>query len=125
MRRRTLTMIVVVCIATGMTFPLRAQNPTRLTRATRATAGATAMSGLAPTDAERSPSGQYSSADLENLRAQLVKLSNTVEQFAALAPPDLVDLDSLHQAQSQIQQMPYQTLNTLRQGLSPSKINAR
>ncbi len=48
-----------------------------------------------------------------------------MEQFATLAPPGLVDSDSLQQAKTQIQQMPYQSLNALRRGLSPSGIKSR
>lgn len=67
----------------------------------------------------------YSSADVEELRTQLLGLADTVQQFAALAPSDLVDLDSLENAKAQIQEMPYAQLNTLRQGISPSKIGSR
>jgi len=117
-----MTITVLVCLAAGLTQPLRAQNPRRISR-TSARAGSAA--GLAPTTAETNPSGQYSTPDLDDLRAQLLKLGDTIEQFSTLAPPDSVDLDSLHQAESQIKQMPYQQLNLLRAGLSPSKINSR
>jgi len=117
-----LTITAVVCLAAGLTQPLQAQNPKRISRTSGPAGGA---AGLVPTQAETNPSGQYSAQDLEDLRALLLKLGDTVEQFAILAPPDSVDLDSLHQAESQIRQMPYQQLNALRKGLSPSKINSR
>jgi hypothetical protein len=81
--------------------------------------------GLAPEGSEVSPSDQYSTQQLEEMRAQLMNLADAVEQTAALAPPNLVDADSLRQARMQIQTMPYEHLNTLRKGISPSKLKAR
>jgi hypothetical protein len=122
MRSKILIAVVAVCFAAGVTEPLRAQGAKRISRTASRSAG---MAGLAPTAAERDPSGQYAPQDLEELRTQLLNLADTVEQFAPLAPPDLVDLDSLREAKAQIQQMSAQQLNTLRQGISPSKITSR
>ena len=122
MRSKILTAIVAVCFAAGVIEPLRAQGAKRISRTAVRSGG---MAGLAPTAAERDPSGQYAPQDLEELRTQLLNLADTVEQFAPLAPPDVVDLDSLREAKAQIQQMSVQQLNTLRQGISPSKITSR
>jgi hypothetical protein len=62
---------------------------------------------------------------LEDLRTQLLNLTDAVQQMGALAPSGVADMSGLQQARSQIQQMPYKQLNTLRQGLSSSKLKAR
>jgi hypothetical protein len=122
MKTKILTVTVGLCFSLAVAQPSRAQGVSRISRSSRSSGSARA---LAPAPGEQSPTGQYSSVELEQTRAQLLDLADTVQQFAALAPPDLVDLDSLNTARAQIQQMPYQQLNTLRQGMSPSKIGSR
>lgn len=123
MTSRIFTFVAVACCATGVTEQLRAQNVVRPT--TRSSARSNrGVASLAPTAAETNPSGQYSASDLEDLRTQLLNLTDAVGQLAVLAP-DLVDQDSLQQAKTQFQQMPQQYLNTLRQGISPTKLNTR
>jgi hypothetical protein len=122
MRNKILTITVAVCFAAGAGQSLRAQGSNRISRAT---AGRGTGAGLRPSAAELSPSGQYAPQDLENLRAELLNLADTVRDFAAGAPPDAVDLDGLQEAKAQIQQMSYHDLNVLRQGVSPSRVHAR
>ncbi|HEY2013120.1 MAG TPA: hypothetical protein VGH38_06430 [Bryobacteraceae bacterium] len=119
---RVLNAVFCLFLGTAVSQTVYAQSVTRISRNGGRTGAA---AGLAPTTAERAPSGQYSAHDLEDLRSQLVSLADTIQDFGAMAPPQLVDLDGLAQARSQIQQMPYKDLNSLRQGLSPSKINTR
>src|SRR5215472_10046379 len=124
MRRKILSITTAVCL-TAATQGLNAQS-SRAPRATaRGTSATGSAAGLAPEGSEVNPSGQYSTQQLEEMRAQLMNLADAVEQTGALAPPNLVDMDSLRQARTQIQTMPYEHLNTLRKGISPSKLNAR
>jgi hypothetical protein len=81
--------------------------------------------GLAPEGAEVNPSGQYNPQDLEDLRSQMMNLTDAVEQMGVLAPSGVVDMSGLQQVRTQIQQMSYEHLNTLRKGISPSKMKAR
>ncbi len=122
MRSKILTIAVALCFAGGVLQPLSAQVSTK---APRSASRRQAVAGLAPTAAEQVPSGQYPTQALEELRAELLNLSDSVQEFADLAPPDLVDSDSLQEARVQIQQMPPQYLNALRQGISPSKLHNR
>jgi hypothetical protein len=83
------------------------------------------MAGITPSPSESNPSGQYATKDLKDLkdlRCQLLDLADSLKQFAAIAPPDSADLDGLQQARTRIQQMPYEHLNRLRNGISPSKM---
>ena len=120
MMSQILTTIAVVC-ATAM-GPLHAQTARENARPG---GSGDATVGLSSSLAEANPSNQFSTPDLEDLRTQLLSLEDTMEQFATLAPPGLLDNDSLQQAKTQIQQMPYQSLNALRRGLNPSGIKSR
>jgi hypothetical protein len=122
MRNKILTITIAVCFAAGAAQSLRAQGSNRISRAT---AGRGAGAGLRPSAAELAPLGQYAPQDLENLRAELLNIADAVRDFAAVAPPDAVDLAGLQEAKGQIQQMSYRDLNVLRQGISPSKVHAR
>jgi len=123
MKNKILTTIAVaVCLAAGVAQPLRAQDPSRIERSERRRA---AMLGLAPSPAETPVGGQYSPQTLEDLRAELLNIADSVQEFAAFAPAQLVDTDSLQQARAQIQQMPPQFLNTLRKVIDPAKLHGR
>ena len=123
MKNKILTTIAVaVCLAAGVAQPLRAQDPSRIERSERRRA---AMLGLAPSPAETPVGGQYSPHTLEDLRAELLNIADSVQEFAAFAPAQLVDTDSLQQARAQIQQMPPQFLNTLRKVIDPAKLHGR
>jgi hypothetical protein len=123
MRNKLLTTITVaVCLAAGVAQPLRAQDQSRIERSERRRA---AMVGLAPNPAERPVGGQYSPQTLEDLRVELLNIADSVQEFAAFAPAQLVDTDSLQQARAQIQQMPPQFLNTLRKVIDPAKLHGR
>ena len=123
MKNKILTTITVaVCLAAGVAQPLRAQDPSRIERSERRRA---AMLGLAPSPAETPVGGQYSPQTLEDLRAELLNMADSVQEFAAFAPAQLVDTDSLQQARAQIQQMPPQFLNTLRKVIDPAKLHGR
>jgi hypothetical protein len=122
MRNKILTITIAVCFAAGAAQSLRAQGSNRISRAT---AGRGTGAGLRPSAAELSPSGQYAPQDLENLRAELLNITDVVRDFAVGAPPDAVDLDGLQEARGQIQQMSYRDLNVLRRGVSPSRVHAR
>src|SRR5215471_3131650 len=125
MRRKILSITAAVCLA-ATTQGLNAQNTSRPSRTTARGRSATgSAAGLSPEGSEVNPSGQYSTQQLEEMRAQLMNLADAVEQTASLAPPNLVDMDSLRQVRVQIQAMPYEHLNTLRKGISPTKLKAR
>jgi hypothetical protein len=124
MKNEILTTIVTVCLAAGGADSLLAQRAGGRISATRTGSGV-ATGGLLPTSSETSSSGTYSTPELEELRTQLLNLGSAVEEFAAIAPPNLVDMDSIRQAKTQIQQMPYEFLNNLRKGVSPSKVGTR
>jgi hypothetical protein len=81
--------------------------------------------GLAPDPAESVGVGTYPQQTLEDLRGELLNLADSVQDFAALAPPEVVDTSSLLQARGQIQQMSTQYLNALRKGIDPSKLHDR
>src|SRR3989442_780758 len=123
MRNKILTAITVaVCLAAGVAQPLRAQGPKKISRSAPRTG---AMYRLAPDPAEQPAGGLYPPQTLEGLRVELLNLADTVHEFAALAPAELVDTDSLQQAKVQIQQMPAQVLNALRRGIDPLKLRDR
>ena len=116
------TITVAVCLAAGVAQPLRAQDPSRIERSERRRA---AMFGLAPDPAERPVGGQYSPQTLEDLRAELLNLTDAVQEFSVLVPVNPVDLDSLQQTRLQIQQMPPQWFNALRAVIDPARLHAR
>ena len=125
MRSKILSITTVVCLLAA-TQDLNAQSAARITRTTPKTASASgSAAGLAPEGSEVNASGQYSPQDLEDLRTQLMNLTDAVQQMGTLAPSGAVDMSGLQQARTQIQQMPYEQLNTLRKGLSPSKLKTR
>ncbi len=125
MRNKFLTTITVaVCLAAGAAQPLRAQEPRRFPRPAPAPRSG-ARFALAPDPAQQPPGGQHPLQSLEDLRSELLSLADSVQEFAGLAPADLVDTDSLQQARVQIQQMPAQSLNTLRQAIDPAKLHNR
>src|SRR5258708_30142778 len=124
MRNKFLTTITVaVCLAAGVAQPLRAQDDTR--RIPRSAPGSGARFALAPDPAQQVPVGQHPPQALEDLRGELLSLVDSVQEFAGLAPAELVDTDSLQQARVQIQQMPAQSLNTLRKVIDPAKLHDR
>lgn len=98
MRTKMLTLMAGVCFAVAM-----------------------AQSSLA----QRYPEIQYPDTELENMRTQLLTLTDTLTHLAALAPPGSVDLDKLAGTSAQIKQMPYPQLNRLRQGMDPSAMSAQ
>ena len=98
---KILTVTVGLCFVFAPAESLLAQTVSGRNAITR---GKSAIGGLAPTPGERSATGQYSTVALEQFRTQLVDLADTVQQFAALAPSELVDLESLATAKAQIQQ---------------------
>jgi hypothetical protein len=118
----------ILTITLGLCFSL-AVVQTALAQGARSPSRSSGRSGsiraLAPTSGEQSPTGQYSAAELDQFRTQLLDLTDAIQQFGAIAPPDIVDLDSLTSAKAQIQAMTYPQLNTLRQGISPSKVSSR
>lgn len=123
MRNKFLTTITVaVCLAAGVAQPLRAQEPRRFPRPAPRSG---ARFALAPDPAQQPPGGQHPLQSLEDLRSELLSLADSVQEFAGLAPADLFDTDSLQQARVQIQQMPAQSLNTLRQVIDPAKLHDR
>ncbi len=123
MRNKFLTTITVaVCLAAGVAQPLRAQETRRIPRPAPRSG---AMLALAPDPAQQPPGGQHPLQTLEDLRGELLNLADTIREFAGLAPAELVDTDSLQQARVQIQQMPAQSLNTLRQAIDPAKLHDR
>ncbi len=83
------------------------------------------MADLAPNDPEQDANGQYTPQTLEDLRAQLLNLADTVSEFGALVPPGLVDMKGLDQAKTQFRQMSYAQLSIIRRGISPSKMADR
>jgi len=122
MKTKILTVTVGLCFSFAVAQPARAQSVGRNSRSYGKT---TTLKSLAPEASERSPTGQYSSVELEQTRTQLLDLTDTLQQFAAFAPPDYVDLDSLKSARGQIQQMSLRQLNGIRQGISPSKMSSQ
>ncbi len=125
MRNKFLTTITVaVCLAAGVAQPLRAQEPGRFPRPAPAPRSG-ARFALAPDPAQQVPVGQHPPQALEDLRGELLSLADSVQEFAGLAPAELVDTDSLQQARVQIQQMPAQSLNTLRRAIDPAKLHDR
>lgn len=66
---------------------------------------------------------QYPQQELDELRAQLLNLTDAVEKFAKFTP--WIDVDSLHEAKAKIQTMPSSQLNALRQVVNPSQIMSR
>jgi len=124
MRNKFLTTITVaVCLAAGVAQPLRAQDDTR--RIPRSAPRSGARFALAPDPTEQLAGGQYPPQTLEDLRSELLNLADSVQEFAAFAPAQLVDTDSLQRARAQIQQMPAQYLNTLRKVIDPAKLHVR
>src|SRR6267154_1852481 len=113
MKRNVLLFTIVLGFGGGQLHPLHGQ-----VSGFGAPARRNAAVGLAPSRLEQSPSGQYSAQDLEALRSELLNLADSVQEFAALAPSDLVDASSLADARVQIQQMSPRYLNSLRQGIS-------
>src|SRR6266849_10102602 len=123
MRNKFLTTITVaVCLAAGVAQPLRAQETRQIPRSAPRSG---ARFALAPDPAQQPPGGQHPLQTLEDLRGELLNLADTIREFAGLAPAELVDTDSLQQARVQIQQMPAQSLNTLRQAIDPAKLHDR
>jgi hypothetical protein len=121
MRNKILMGAVAVCFAAVAMQPLRAQAARKLTRKT---VNGPRPAALVPTGAEVSPSGQYSAAELEEMRTQILNLHNHVEQLGGMARQGTVDLDTLRQAKSKIQTLSYRQLNVIRQSISPSAMNA-
>ena len=117
--RQSLT-LAVVCLATAFMGSLYAQTATK---SSRTTAKGHGVAGLAPTAGETSPSGQYSPAELEEMRTQILNLRDHVEQLGGMARPGTVDLDTLRQAKTKIQTLSYKQLNVIRQSISPSAMN--
>src|SRR5258708_21969283 len=103
MRSKICTIIVAVCFAGGVQQPTRAQLSSKISR-TAARRGSSAL-GLAPNPEDRIPSGQYPQQTLEDLRTELINLADSVLEFSALAPKELVDAEGLRTARAQIQQM--------------------
>ncbi len=125
MRNKFLTTITVaVCLAAGVAQPLRAQETRRIPRPAPASRSG-ARFALAPDPAQQPPGGQHPLQSLEDLRSELLSLADSVQEFAGLAPAELFDADSLQQARVQIQQMPAQSLNTLRKAIDPAKLHDR
>ncbi len=123
MKNKILTAITVtMCLAAGVVQPLRAQGTKKISRSAPRSG---AMYRLAPDPAEQVAGGQYPPQTLEDLRRELLNLADSVQEFAALAPAELVDIDSLQQARLQIQQMPPEYLNTLRKTIDPAKLHDR
>ncbi len=122
MRTRLLAIVVAVCLAIGLAQPLRARS-SKISRpaATRAPIAV----ALAPNPGEQVPSGQYPQQTLEDLRGEVLNLVDSVQEFAALAPPGLVDTTDLQQARGLILQMSSQDLNALRKGIDPSRLHAQ
>ena len=121
MKNKILMGAVAVCFAAGVMQPLRAQAATKLTRTSVKGPG---RAGLAPTGAEVSPTGQYSPAELEEMRTQILNLHDHIEQLGGMARQGTVDLDTLRQAKTKIQTLSYKQLNVIRQAISPSAMNA-
>ena len=115
MKSRLLTISAAVCLAACAAPSLHAQNVMPNPRA---------VIGFAPKDPDQDSTGQFSTQSLEDLRTQLIGLTDTVHEFGALAP-DLIDLNSLDQAKAYFQQMSYAQLNILRRGVNPSKVASR
>jgi hypothetical protein len=84
-----------------------------------------ALSAFAPPPGDRPASGQYSAQELEDLRTQLLELADTIQDMSAIAHKDSIDLSGLAEARAQIQAAPYQNLNRLRLGISPTRIGSR
>lgn len=120
MRNKILMGAVAVCFAAAVMQPLQAQAARKLTRKTVKGLG---PAGLAPTGAEVSPTGQYSSAELEEMRTQILNLHDHVEQLGGMARQGTVDLGTLRQARAKIQTLQYKQLNAIRQAISPSAMN--
>lgn len=116
--RQNLTTLAAACLAAAAMGCLQAQVTNQGSRT--ASGGASAGVGAGP-----NAGVQYATGDLEDMRSQLLNLEDVLEQFAPLAPPNTVDLNSLRQAKTRIQQMPYQHLNSLRRGLSPTGMSSR
>lgn len=112
-----LRMTVVVCLAALMAGLITAQDAKRTARP--APASSTELAG------EANPPAQYPTEELEAVRTQLLNLESALEQLSGAAPANSVDLASLQQARAGIQQMPYEHLNALRKGLTPSGISTR
>jgi hypothetical protein len=121
MKTKILSAMVAVSLAAGTAQPLRAQGVRKISRSA-VRSGAIA---LAPDPAEPGGGGVYPQQTLEDLRGELLNLADSVQEFAALAPPELVDTSTLRQARGQIQQMSTQYLNALRKGIDPSKLHDR
>jgi hypothetical protein len=84
-----------------------------------------AQSSLAQSRAGEQSEVQYSTTDMEQMRTQLLALTDTLAKFAPLFPPGHVDLDKLAIANAQIKQMEYPQLNHIRQGTDPSTISTK
>src|SRR6266849_11004258 len=96
MRNKFLTTITVaVCLAAGVAQPLRAQETRQIPRSAPRSG---ARFALAPDPAQQVPVGQHPLQTLEDLRGELLNLADTIREFAAYAPAELVDTDSLQQA---------------------------
>jgi hypothetical protein len=121
MKTKSLAIVAAACLAIGLTQPLRAQS-SKISRPAAARAPAVA---LAPNPAEQVPSGQYPQQTLEDLRSEVLNLADSVQEFAMLAPPGLVDTTNLQQAKGLILQMSSHDLNALRKGIDPSKLHAQ
>src|SRR5580704_4965741 len=84
-----------------------------------------AVATAQPSLAQRFPGLQHSETELENMRTQLLALTDTVGKFAPLFPPGYVDVDKLATASDKIKQMPYPQLDRLRQNIDPSTVSTR
>ncbi len=121
MRIKILSTMVAMCLAASLAQPSRAQGLTVPRRVVRSGA-----LGLAPAPGEPvGAGGMYPQQTLEDLRGELLNLADSVQEFAALGPADLVDTVGLQQARDQIQQMSIQNLNVIRKGIDPSKLQSR
>jgi hypothetical protein len=82
---------VTVCLVV-ISQPLLAQSTNRIARSTRRSA---AIFALAPDQEERLGRRPLPPQTITDLRSELISLTDAVQQFAELAPSDLVDSDSL------------------------------
>jgi hypothetical protein len=121
MRTKILTTMVAVCLAASVTQPLHAEDSRTISRS----APRSAAMGIALRPAEQIAGGQYPQQALEDLRGEILNLADGVQEFAALAPPGLVDTTNLQQARGLILQMSSRDLNALRKGIDPSKLHAQ
>ena len=61
----------------------------------------------------------------EDVRTELLNLTDSVQEIATVGPADVIDADSLGNARAQIQQMSAQDLLILGKTIDPSKLHGR